>query len=162
VYSNAVTSADECNSFFAGGASIKAHFASDSLGAKWQTVFDIKKNIVEKIVGEMMFNPEDDVNSDNNNNPCNDPNSLPPVLPHELVKLTAANFIRKIRQHVFQLKHRYAAGQIDVIADEHKTLLYAYQSESVLKEAIDSLSSRSSFKDGWSLLGSRWWSIVVL
>ena len=92
---------------------------------------------------------------DHNNNPCDDPNSLPPILPHELVKLTAANFIRKIRQHAFRLEHRYAAGQIDVIAYEHKTLLYAYQSESVLKEAIDSLSSRSSFKDGWSLLGSR-------
>ena len=28
---------------------------------------------------------------DHNNNPCHDPNSLPPVLPHELVRLTAAN-----------------------------------------------------------------------
>ena len=42
-----------------------------------------------------------------------------------------------------------------MIADEHKTLLYAYQSEQVLKAAIDSLSSQSSFKEGWSLLGSR-------
>jgi hypothetical protein len=31
-------------------------------------VFDIEKNIVEKIVGEMMFNPEDDVNSDEEDN----------------------------------------------------------------------------------------------
>jgi hypothetical protein len=92
---------------------------------------------------------------DQSNNPCDDPNSLPPVLPHELVKLSAANFIRKIRQHAFRLEHRYTAGQIDIIADEHKTLLYAYQSEAVLKEGIDSLSSRSCFKDGWSLLGSR-------
>ena len=77
---------------------------------------------------------------------------------HELVKLTAANFfLRNIRQkNAFRLEHRCVAGeQIDVIADEHKTLLYyAYESKSVLKEAIDSLSSRSSFKDGWSLLGS--------
>ena len=52
---NAVTSADERDSFFAGGApggkglifksSIKAHFASDSLGAERQKVFDIEKNI---------------------------------------------------------------------------------------------------------------------
>ncbi|KAI2506193.1 hypothetical protein MHU86_8228 [Fragilaria crotonensis] len=92
---------------------------------------------------------------DHNNNPCADPNSLPPVLPHELVKLSAANFIRKIRQHAFRLEHRNTAAQIDIIADEHKILLYAYQSESVLKEGIDSLSSRSCFKDGWSLLGCR-------
>ncbi|KAI2496442.1 hypothetical protein MHU86_18066 [Fragilaria crotonensis] len=94
---------------------------------------------------------------DHNNNPCADPNSLPPVLPHELVKLSAANFIRKIRLHAFRLEHRYTAAQIDIITDEHKILLYAYQSESVLKdEGIDSLSSRSCFKeDGWSLLGCR-------
>jgi hypothetical protein len=77
------------------------------------------------------------------------------VLPHELVKLSAAEFIRKIRQHAFRLEHRYSAAQIDNIADEHKTLLYAYQSEPVLKDGIDSLSSQSSFQDGWSLLGSR-------
>jgi hypothetical protein len=71
---NAVTSADKRDSFFAGGApgggkglifksSIKAHFASDSLGAE-----DIEKNTVAKIVGEMMFNPEGDVNSDEEDN----------------------------------------------------------------------------------------------
>jgi hypothetical protein len=207
--------------------SIKSHFASESLGAERQKVFDIEKGIVETIVGEMMFSPDDDdvssdedndammeehdpgfgsgaelqallrqrgatvttardralsleseqkelqrdialvyvtacnpideisIYRDHSNNPCDDPNSLPPVLPHELVKLSAANFIRKIRQHAFRLEHRYTTGQIDVIADEHKILLYAYQSEAVLKEGIDSLSSRSCFKDGWSLLGSR-------
>ncbi|KAI2505628.1 deoxyribose-phosphate aldolase [Fragilaria crotonensis] len=72
---------------------------------------------------------------------------IPPVLPHELVKLSAANFIRKIRQHAFRLEHRYTAAQIDIITDEHKILLYAYQSESVLKDGIDSLSSRSCFKE---------------
>ena len=93
---------------------------------------------------------------DHSNSPSADPNSLPPVLPHELVKLSAANFIRKIHQHASRLEHRYTAAQIDIIANEHKILLYAYQSESVLlKEGIDSLSSRSCFKDGWSLLGSR-------
>jgi hypothetical protein len=92
---------------------------------------------------------------DHNNNACADPSSLPPVLPHELVKLSAANFIRKIRQHAFRLEHRFKAGQIEAIADEHKTLLHAYRSEPTLKEGIDSLSGRSSFQDGWSLLSSR-------
>ena len=60
---------------------------------------------------------------DHNNNPCADPSSLPPVLPHELVKLSAAEFIRKIRQHAFRLERRYSAAQIDNIADEHKPSL---------------------------------------
>ena len=47
--------------------SIKSHFASESLGAERQKVYDIEKDIVETIVGEMMFNPADDVDSDEDN-----------------------------------------------------------------------------------------------
>jgi len=39
--------------------SIKAHFLSLSLGAERQIVYDIEKDIVDIIVGDMMFNPED-------------------------------------------------------------------------------------------------------
>jgi hypothetical protein len=69
---NAIKSADRRDSFFADGEqkaqqykkSIKAHFPSEVLGAERQKVFDIEKAIVEKIVGEMMFNPEDDMDTD--------------------------------------------------------------------------------------------------
>ncbi|CAN5966279.1 unnamed protein product [Sphagnum jensenii] len=50
--------------------------------------------------------------------------------------------------------HHYSVDHIDVIADEHKLLLHAYRSEPVLKQAIDGLDSQSSFRDGWSLIGS--------
>jgi hypothetical protein len=78
--------------------------------------------------------------------------SIPLVL---LVELSAANFIRKIRQHAFRLDHCYSSSQIDLIADEHKALIHAHRCEPVLKDDIDSLSNSSSFKDGWSLLGAR-------
>jgi hypothetical protein len=81
--------------------------------------------------------------------------SIPPVLPHELVELSAADFIRKIRQHAFQLEHCYSLAQIDLIVDEHKALIHAHICEPMLKDDIDSLSNSSSFKDGWSLLGAR-------
>ena len=92
---------------------------------------------------------------DDNNNPFDDPSSYPPVLPHELVKLTAAEFIRKARPYAYRLERRYSADHIDSIADEHKVLLHAYRSEPVLQQSIDAQSCRSSFKDGWSLLGCR-------
>jgi hypothetical protein len=38
---------------------------------------------------------------DQNNNAMADPSSIPPVLQHELVELSVADFIRKIRQHAF-------------------------------------------------------------
>jgi hypothetical protein len=84
-----------------------------------------------------------------------DPGSIPPVLPHELVELSAADFIRKIRQHAFRLEHCYSSAHIDLIANEHKALIHAHRHELVLKDGINSLSNSSSFNDGWSLLGAR-------
>ncbi len=92
---------------------------------------------------------------DRNNNAMADPNSIPPVLPHELVELSAADFIQKIRQHAFRLEHCYSSAHIDFIADEHKALIHVHRCELVLKDDIDSLSSSSSFKDGYSLLGAQ-------
>jgi hypothetical protein len=83
-----------------------------------------------------------------NNNMMADPNSIPPVLPHELVELSAADCIQKIRQHVFRLEHCYSSTQIDFIADKYKALIHAHRCEPMLKDDIDSLSSNSSFKDG--------------
>ncbi len=77
-----------------------------------------------------------------------DPGSIPPVLPHEFVELSATNFIRKIWQHAFQLEHCYSLAQIDLIADKHKALIYAHRCEPVLKDDIDSFFNSSSFKDG--------------
>jgi hypothetical protein len=53
------------------------------------------------------------------------------------------------------LEHHYSDAQIDIITDEHKALVHAYQSKPVLKQGIDALFGKSSFKDGWSLLGAR-------
>ncbi len=53
--------------------SIKSHFASESLGAEQQKVYDIERGIVDTIVGEMMFNPSDDDDSDQDNDMEEDP-----------------------------------------------------------------------------------------
>jgi hypothetical protein len=97
---------------------------------------------------------------DRNNNAMADPSSIPPVLPHEFIELFTADFIRKIRQHAFRLDHCYSSTQIDLVADEHKALIHAHRWELVLKDDIDSLSSNSSFKDGWSLLGVRFLNLM--
>jgi hypothetical protein len=47
--------------------SIKAHFSSSSLGAEQQIVYNIEKDIVDTIVGDMVFNPEDQDDSDADN-----------------------------------------------------------------------------------------------
>jgi hypothetical protein len=58
------------------------------------------------------------------------------------------------------LEHCYSSAQIDLIADEHKALIHAHRCEPVLKDDIDSLSSSSSFKDGWTLLGARFLNLM--
>ncbi len=65
----ALESSSERTSFFndvpvAFKNSIKAHFPSSSLGAERQIVYDIEKDIVDTIVGDMMFNPEDQDDTD--------------------------------------------------------------------------------------------------
>jgi hypothetical protein len=70
---------------------------------------------------------------DENNNLLANPSSFPPLLPHELVKLSAAEFIRKMRCYSYRLEQRYSSEHIDTIADEHKQLLHAYRTEQVLK-----------------------------
>ena len=51
---------------------IKVYFPSSSLGAELQIVYDIK-DIVDTIVGDMMFNPEDQDDSDANNDADEEP-----------------------------------------------------------------------------------------
>jgi hypothetical protein len=63
---------------------------------------------------------------DENNNPLADLSSFPPVLPHELVKLSAAEFIRKMRCYSYQLGQCYLNEHIN-------ELLHAYRTEQVFK-----------------------------
>ncbi|KAH8940421.1 hypothetical protein BDL97_15G087400 [Sphagnum fallax] len=63
------------------------------------------------------------------------------LLPHELVKLSTAEFIRKMRCYSYRLEQRYSSEHINTIADEYKQLLHAYRTDQL------------AFKDGWSLLG---------
>ncbi|CAM6027600.1 unnamed protein product [Sphagnum balticum] len=62
----------ECQAFFddvpvAFRNSIKAHFSSSSFGVECQIVFDIKKDIMDMIVHDMMFDLADIVDSDADN-----------------------------------------------------------------------------------------------
>jgi hypothetical protein len=78
---------------------------------------------------------------DDSNSSCADLNSFPPVLLHKLVELSVANSICIFCQHALQLEDLYTAPHIDIIANKSTTLVYAYQSESAMKEGTDSLLS---------------------
>ena len=71
------------------------------------------------------------------NSASHGPSSLPPVVPHKLVKITPAKFLCKARNQSARLESYYSAEQIDVIADQHKELIRAYRSEPTLRSGID-------------------------
>jgi hypothetical protein len=99
------------------------------------------------------------VQRDSTNSPDSN-QSLPPVLPHELVKMSPADFIRMTRKQAYRLEHRYSVEQIDVIADQHKALLRAYRSEAVLRAGIDACDARTSFETAWTALSAQFPDLV--
>jgi hypothetical protein len=69
----AIKSDNEQDQFFADilvafKNSIKAHFSSSSLGVERQIVFDIDKNIVDTIIGDMLFDPANKFDNNENTN----------------------------------------------------------------------------------------------
>lgn len=86
--------------------------------------------------------------------------ALPPVLPHELVQISAAKFLQLMRKQTNRLENKYSAEHIDVIADQHKSLLRAYRRDEVLRTGIDSCDGRTSFDSAWKLLAPQYPDLV--
>jgi hypothetical protein len=84
---------------------------------------------------------------------------LPPVLPHELVKLRTAEFGRTIvDKHLQQLRHSWSDETINKIEQQHRQLCLAYQHDSILKAALDNCQTGStsmSFESGWKIVQGR-------
>ena len=79
-------------------------------------------NIVMQIV-EGITNIQ--VERDNHNRPAED--QVPPVLPHELVKLKGREFICIVVKHLPRLKQFWTDKRISKLEMEHRELLLLYQ-----------------------------------
>lgn len=71
---------------------------------------------------------------------------FPPVLPHDLVELTEAQFLCKERLFLYCLKHRYLKSYIVVIGDKQKVFRDDRRTQPELRHGIDTLPNRSSLK----------------
>ena len=60
----------------------------------------------------------------------------------------------------FRLQSHNSLTHINMITDEHKALIHAYQKEPLLKQDMDALTKKSSFTDRWSLLGARFPDLI--
>ena len=95
-----------------------------------------------------------DTNIQAERNTANLPSSenLPPVLPHELIKLPACQFTSIIIEHLDLLKQFWSEEMIDELERQHYRLLLEYQCDIALKSALDECDSITSFEIGWSIV----------
>ena len=78
---------------------------------------------------------------------------LPPVLPHELVKLRTAEFGRTVvDRHLVQLRESWDEATIAQIEEQHRLLRVAYDRDATIKSALDNESSVHSFEADWALV----------
>jgi hypothetical protein len=78
--------------------------------------------------------------------------SMPPALPHQLVKLRG----REFADSILQQKDRLSVLQkMEHIERDFESLRNAYDREPSLKQALDQCSSTTTFDQGWSFVQNR-------
>jgi len=105
----------------------------------------ISKLILQVVEGILDVQAE----RDSANRPADD---LPPVLPHQLVKLHGWEFTSIISIHLSHLKQFWSDEQIAQLNVQHNDLLFAYRHESTLRKALDSCNDQISFEDDWKIV----------
>ena len=91
-----------------------------------------------------------------NDNPYNE---LPPVLPHQLVKLYLWDFSNRLQQNLSRLLKKFSSFQIHQTGREFVDLLRSYREERAFKKELDACDDNHSFVGGWRVAGS--WFILL-
>lgn len=80
---------------------------------------------------------------------------LPPVLPHELIKLTRAAFNSEVRCHAPRLSARFTPAEIEQIEEEFGDFLEAYHREETFKASLQAIDACKEFGMAWGVLRAR-------
>ena len=113
---------------------------------RFEVVSSIGEFVVHTVDGILDIQAE----RDNRNQAGED---LPPVLPHELIKLRGKEFIDIVSRHRPHLQHHWEPESLDKLEREFNQLLLKYKSEPLFKLALDNCNNDTSFTAGWKLLG---------
>ena len=87
---------------------------------------------------------------DSNNHPAED--QVPPVLPHELVKLKGRDFTCIVVKHLSRLKQFWSDEMISKLELQHRELLLLYHHNAILRSEIDKCDHTTSFQSGWAIV----------
>ena len=92
------------------------------------------------------------VERDSSNNPTD---SMPPVLPHQLVKIRGREFSNFVRLQMDRLLARWTPQKIELIEQNFQDLRAAYEREPALKQLLDNCDSKTTFEQGWGYIHDR-------
>ena len=82
---------------------------------------------------------------------------MPPVLPHELVKLRTGQFgVNVLAQHLPQLRLMWTEDNITQIERDHRELREEYHQNLLLQAAINKCDHNTTFKTGWEILSGKY------
>jgi hypothetical protein len=119
---------------------------------------DISKCRVVRAIGTLILGIIDGITSiqaerDSQNLPADD---IPPVLPHELVKLRTGEFgINVLAKHLPQLKKSWSDEQIAQIERDHRELRDTYHRDPLLQSAFANCDYKTTFRAGWNIVQGR-------
>jgi hypothetical protein len=88
------------------------------------------------------------------NGPADD---IPPVLPHELVKLRTGAFgVNVLARHLPQLRETWTEDKIAQIERDHRELREEYQQDYLLQSAFEKCDHKTTFKAGWANIDGKY------
>jgi hypothetical protein len=81
--------------------------------------------------------------------------NIPAVLPHQLTRLRTRDVSLQVLRQRDRLQSFFTNAEIEDIEAEHQDLIQAYGSEPIMKECLDKCDDRTTFDEGWNLLGKK-------
>ena len=77
---------------------------------------------------------------------------MPPVLPHQLVKLRGREFSNVVRLQFDRLSACWTPQHVELIELDFQDLCSAYERVPALKQVIDQCDAKTTFEQGWAML----------
>jgi hypothetical protein len=82
---------------------------------------------------------------------------MPPVLPHELVKLRTGEFgVNVLARHLPQLRLTWTEDKVAQIERDHRELREEYQQDCLLQSAFKKCDHKTTFKAGWAIIDGKY------
>jgi hypothetical protein len=119
---------------------------------------DIEQTQIIRTIGNLILSIVDGIiaiqaERDSGNCPTDE---MPPVLPHELVKLRTGEFgINILARHLPQLQLTWTEDRIAQIEQDHRELREIHQQDHLFQSRLKECDHKTTFKAGWAMVDGK-------